>query len=179
MSGDPDPAPVPGYLLAFLALTAHRSAATDRTLVVGALAGGTAAAGWTAIVVAFLPIPPDPDLAVLMIVLGIAAASAAGNRGGAGAGMLAGVSAGTVGALLTMQVVLLLSVLGPARLIPDLVPDALSPADDVANSRIELQDPYLWLLLFGWLIALGQCVADLAIRPPGRTVTADSVTTAP
>ncbi len=34
----------------------------------------------------------------------------------------------------------------------------------MANSRIEIQDPYVWMLLFGWLIAIGQCVASLAIR---------------
>jgi hypothetical protein len=154
-----------GYLLGFLALTAHRSAATSRILLTGAVAGGTAAAAWTVAVVAFPPIPPDVTLAVLLTVLGMGVAIvAARRRGDAAAGLLAGVCAGTVAALLILHVVIVLSAFGPARLIPDLVPAALSPADDVANSRIEIQDPYMWLLLFGWLIALGQCVASLAIR---------------
>jgi hypothetical protein len=157
-----------GYLLGFLALTSRRSAASSRTLAVGAFAGVASAAGWTLLVVAFPPIPPDVSLAVLTTALGMGAAMHVATRAGRGrsaeAGMLAGVCAGTVAALLILQVVLLLSALGPARLIPNLVPDALSPADDVANSRIEIQDPYVWMLLFGWLIALGQCVASLFIR---------------
>jgi hypothetical protein len=153
------------YLVGFLALSSRRSAAATGTLVTGAVAGGVAAAVWTTVVAVFPPIPPDPTLAVLLTVLGMAAAmQVARRRDGTEAALLAGVGAGTVGALVILQAVLVLSVVGPARLIPDLVPAALSPADDLANSRIELQDPYMWLLLFGWLIAIGQCVASLAIR---------------
>jgi hypothetical protein len=154
-----------GYLLAFLALTARRSAATDRTLTVGALAGTAAAAGWTLVVLAFPPIPRDAGLAVLATALGMGVAmQAARRRAGGETGLLAGICAGTVASLLIIQAVLLLSTFGPARLIPDLVPAALSPADDLAGSRLEIQDPYVWMLLFGWLIALGQCVASLTIR---------------
>ncbi|GAA1853339.1 hypothetical protein [Asanoa iriomotensis] len=142
-----------GYLLGFLALTARRSTASSRTLVAGALAGVGAAAAWTAMVFAFPPIPPGPALAVLTIALGAGvAATIAGHR----AALLAASCAGTVGALLTLHAVLALSTWGPAGLIPDLAPAALTPADNLANSRIELQDPYLWLLLLGWLIALTQ-----------------------
>lgn len=101
-----------------------------------------------------------------------AAAWAAGRRGGAEAGLPAAVCAGTVAALLILNVVTVLSVAGPARLIPDLVPSARSPADQLANSRIDIQDPYMWLLLLGWLIAIGQCTASLVATAPHGRVTA-------
>jgi hypothetical protein len=156
-----------GHLFGFLALTAQRAAATSRTLLTGALAGCAAAAGWTGVVMAFPPIPPDVGLAVLLAALAIGAAVlVARRRGDVRAGLAAGACAGMVAALLILHVVLVLSVTGPAWLIPDLVPAALSPADDVANSRVEIQDPYMWMLLIAWLIALGQSIASLTIRRP-------------
>lgn len=160
-----------GYLLGFLALTAQRSAATTQTLITGIAAGGLAAAGWTAAVAVAPPIPPDPAPAVALTIVGMAAAGwAADRRGGAAAGLLAGACAGTVAALLILNVLTVLSTVGPARLIPNLAPRALGPADQLANSRIEIQDPYLWLLLFGWLIAIGQCVMSLTTRRPAPAV---------
>jgi hypothetical protein len=40
----------------------------------------------------------------------------------------------------------------------------LTPADDLAQSRIEIQDPYLWILLLGGVIATLQTAAALASR---------------
>jgi hypothetical protein len=154
-----------GYLLGFLALTARRSTATTRTLVAGMVAGGAAAVGWTVAVVVAPPIPPDVTPAIMLIALGMGVAAAVANRrAGAQTGLLAAVCAGTVAALLILNVVGVLSAFGPSRLIPDLAPAALSRAEDVAQSRIELGDSYLWLVLFGWLIAVLQCVASLATR---------------
>jgi hypothetical protein len=154
-----------GYLLGVTAVTARRSAATTRTLVIGVAAGGVAAAGWAALVVAFPPIPADPAVAVLFTVAGMGAAGWAAARRGGGAGELVAVaSAGTVATLLILNVFSVLVAHGPARLIPNLVPHALTPADRLADSRIEIHDPYLWLLLFGWLIALGLCVAGMSTR---------------
>jgi hypothetical protein len=46
--------------------------------------------------------------------------------------------------------------------IPRLVPTALSPADDLANSRHEIQDPYVALLVLAALTAILLSIASLA-----------------
>ncbi|NMO53983.1 hypothetical protein HH310_22725 [Actinoplanes sp. TBRC 11911] len=149
-----------GYLLGLAALTARRSPATTRTLIIGVAAGGVAAAGWTVLVMAFPPIPADPSAAVLFTVAGMGAAGwVAARRGGGAAELLAGACAGTVATLLILNVFSVLVAAGPAWLITPLVPHALTPADRLAGSRIEIHDPYLWMLLFGWLIAVGLCAA--------------------
>jgi hypothetical protein len=65
--------------------------------------------------------------------------------------------------------VLLLSSYGPAWLIPDLVPAALSPADDLANSRVEIQDPYVAML---FLAALVLTIASITGRRPAANTNA-------
>jgi len=62
--------------------------------------------------------------------------------------------------------VVLLAGYGPDRLIPDLVPAALSPADDLANSRIEIEDPYVGLLAVAFLLAVTLSVTSLVTRRP-------------
>lgn len=154
-----------GYLLGFIALTARRSPASTPTLAIGVAAGGLAAAGWTALVVAVPPIPPDPAWAVLLTLAGMAAAGRiAGRRGGGTAELLAGTCAGTVATVLILNVFTALRLFGPAWLIPNVTPHALTPASRLAESRIEIADTYLWLMLFGWLIAIGLCVTALAGR---------------
>jgi len=74
--------------------------------------------------------------------------------------------------LLVFVDVLLLSSYGPAWLIPDLVPAALSPADDLANSRVEIQDPYVAMLLLACLCAVVLTIASIA----GRRAAADADT---
>jgi hypothetical protein len=90
----------------------------------------------------------------------------AGVRGSNERGLLAALCAGTVTMLLVFVLVVLLSSYGPPRLIPDLVPAALSPADDLANSRIEIQDPYVALLFLAGLLAVALCIASIATRRP-------------
>jgi len=154
------------------ALTARRSRAAGRVLVSGLAAGGAAAAAWTAAVVAAPPIPDDSTPALTLVAVGmVAAAVAAGARHGALGRLLAAACAGSVAALGIVDVVAVLTSFGPSRLIPDLAPAALSPADDLTQSRIELVEPYLWLLLFGALIALTQGLAALATRRPAALAT--------
>ena len=95
-----------------------------------------------------------------------AAGWAAARRGGASAELLAGACAGTVASILILGVFTVLVAAGPAWLIPSLAPHALTPADQLADSRIEIHAPYLWLLLFGWLIAVGLCIVSLAAHRP-------------
>ena len=145
-------------------MTARRSQATGRILVAG-LGVGVAAAAWTVTVVLAPPIPDDATPAVELVIIGMAvAAAAAGGGHGALGRVLAAACAGTVAALLIVDVVAVLTAFGSPRLIPDLAPAALSRADDLAQSRIELLEPYLLLLLFGALIAVALGVASLATR---------------
>jgi hypothetical protein len=53
---------------------------------------------------------------------------------------------------------------GPAWLIPDLMPAALTPADRLANSRIELVDPYIAMLLVAAVLAVALTIGSLATR---------------
>jgi uncharacterized membrane protein YccF (DUF307 family) len=103
-----------------------------------------------------------------MIVTGIVDGWRAGQTGGLDAALIVG----TTGTLVILNLLAALSVVGPGRLIPHLMPPALSAADQVANSRIELTDHYLWLLLLGWFVALTQCIAaragQMTARPPVR-----------
>jgi hypothetical protein len=71
--------------------------------------------------------------------------------------------------------VIVLSAFGPAGLIPDLAPAALTPAADLAQSRSEIQDPYVALMVLGCLIAVLQSAATVTDRampsrlaPPAR-----------
>jgi hypothetical protein len=153
------------YLIGFLTLTANRSAATARILAAGLAGAGVAAAVWTAAVFMAPPIPVDLGPATTLIALGmVMAASAAGRPAGGERHLLAALCAGTVASMLILSLVVLLSVFAPPSLIPDLAPAALTPADDLAQSRVEIQDPYLWILLLGAVIATLQSAAALASR---------------
>jgi hypothetical protein len=105
----------------------------------------------------------------------IVAVAANARRGGDPArGLLAALHAGIVGALLIVVLVVVLSSYGPAGLIPDLVPAALTPADDLANSRIEIQDPYVALLFLSGLLAVALSAVSVMIRRP-RPASADGL----
>jgi hypothetical protein len=134
------------YLAGFLVLTAR---STARPLLTASLAGGgVAVGGWTAAVVVFPPIPATATAAVALIGLGmLVAAGLVENRGVHG--LRAAAYAGMTAALLIVSVVLVMSAYAPAGWIPDLAPHALSAADDLAQSRSEIQDPYVVLLVLG------------------------------
>jgi hypothetical protein len=156
---------VDGYLLGFLALTTRRAAVTRRTLAIGA---GTAAAAVGLFVVlafVFAPIPPDAMPATGLVAVAMLCAAYAFGRGRARQMLLAALFAGSVTAVSVFGAVLVLSTFGPARLIPDLARAALTPADDLAQSRHEIQDPYVWMLLVGWVITVVQGLVALAARP--------------
>lgn len=157
------------YLAAMLAITSRRAAATAGSLLLGLGVGTVVAAAWTGIVFLAPPIPSGPGLATALVAAGMAVAVLATPRRSPMAALRAALIAGTTAALLMFNAVVLLSSYGPAELIPSLVPAALTPADRLANSRIELVDPYLWLLLLGFFVALGQWAA--ARRWSGGTQT--------
>jgi len=156
-----------GYLLAYLTVTSRRGAATAPALTAGAVAGTTGAALWTVAALAAPPVPANIGLALVLVTFAMTGAALA-RREHVRQALLAALCAGTSAALLIVLVVGVLSTFGAPRLIPDLAPAALSAADDLAQSRVELQDPYVALLFLGWLIALVQTVASLAIPRPAR-----------
>jgi hypothetical protein len=152
------------YLVGLLALTARRCAATGRVLVSGVGAGVAAAGLWLAAVLVAPPIPVDVTAALVLVAVAMAVAGVvnAGRRGGSAPAVLAALAAGTLALLLIFVAVGLLSSFGPATVIPRLVPTALSPADDLANSRHEIQDPYVALLVLAALTAILLSIASLA-----------------
>jgi hypothetical protein len=153
------------YLLGFLTVTAARSAATARALATGAGAGVAGGVAWSIVVLVHPPIPGSAAsaLAVTAVVMGAAAAANARGQGGA----LAALCAGTVSTLLIVAVVAVLARYGPPTVIPDLVPAALTPARRIAESRIEVEDPYVAVLVLGGLLAALLSVVAVGTRRPG------------
>jgi hypothetical protein len=144
------------YLAAFFVLTA---ASTTTRVLKAALAGGAGAvAVWIVAVFAAPPIPTGASFATLLIGLGMIVAAAIAGREHR---IIAIGSAGMVGALGLISTVVVLSTYAPATLIPDLAPHALSPADDLAQSRAEIQDPYVVLLVVGGVLAVLPVLAAL------------------
>ena len=154
------------FLLGFLALTAQRAAAPTRVLIAGGCSGVAAAVLWALVVVALGPIPTSIAGAVLAVGAGMLAAAlaAASRRDADGQWLLAALCAGVVGVLCIVELVVVLSVFGPSRLIPDLVAPALSAADDLAQSRNEIQDPYVALAFAGFILAVLLTVAAISTR---------------
>ncbi len=150
------------YLLGVLTLTARRSAATGRVLTAGVGAAGIATVLFVASAFVAPPIPADLTRALTLTALAMLGAAVAARADGAHRSLLAALCAGTAAAILIGTVLMLLSRFAPPSLIPDLAPSALSPADDLALSRHQVQDPYLGLLALGALIAVPQSIAALA-----------------
>ena len=161
------------YLVGLLALTARRTAATGRVLAGGVGAGVAAAVLWLAAVLVAPPIPVDITSALVLVAAAMLAAAVvnSGRRGGTAPSVLAALAAGTLALLLIFLAVGLLASFGPATVIPRLVPAALSPADNLANSRNEIQDPYVALLALAGLTASLLSIASLAAAHSRRTAT--------
>jgi len=83
--------------------------------------------------------------------------------------VLAALLAAVVTALGTVVAVGLIAWLGPARLIPDAGPAALAPAARLAQSRTELVDPYVAVLVAG---ALASGLLAVLARPLRRAAPA-------
>lgn len=66
-----------------------------------------------------------------------------------------------------------LSSYGPSGLIPDLARAALTPADDLAQSRDEVVDPYVALMFLGCLLAGVLSVVSIATRRQAASATSD------
>ncbi|MDG6106458.1 hypothetical protein Daura_27140 [Dactylosporangium aurantiacum] len=156
-----------GYLAGVLVLTADRTALSARALLTGVAVSVAAAGMWLAAQLAFPPLPPHAGGAIVAVGCG-AAAVALLRPGPARDTGLAACCVGMLAPLLVFAGVVAMSVYGPAWLIPDLVPAALTPADRLANSRIEIQDPYMTMLLLAGLAAVAVTVAGLAPTSPAE-----------
>jgi hypothetical protein len=154
-------------LLSFLAVTARRCAVIGRVLTIGAGPGVAAAALWLAIVSAVPPIPASVGGTLVLITAAMvgAASATAGRRDSTEQGLLATLCAGTVATLLIFMLVGLLASYGPASLIPD-NSGALTPAARLAQSRDEIVDSPLAVLVLGDLMAVVLSIASIATRRP-------------
>jgi len=148
--------PSPGYAVLVVGVLVT---AVELTAATGFGCGVVAAGAWLALVFAYPPVPASIGPAVLLI--GAAMGAAAWANRGRSAG-LAALCAGTVAVPPIVLMVAGLSRYGPASLIPNVVPEALTPADRLANSRIEIEDPYVGLLFLG--AVTGAALAVVARR---------------
>jgi hypothetical protein len=151
-----------GYLVGFLAVTARRSTVSPRALGTAAGAGLGAAVVWLVPILIWPPIPNHSQTAIVGLVAAMLLAAGANSAVGHRPATIAALSAFATGAVVITFLVLLLSSFAPAALIPDIAPAALTPADDLAQSRTELVEPYLAVLGLGWLCCLGLAITCIA-----------------
>lgn len=155
------------FLIALAAVFAKRSAATRRVLTTAAGSGLGAAVLGLALVVVAPPIPASVGWALTLT--GAAAVSAVltniGRSGTTQGCLLAGLLAMATAMALIFVGVVGLARWGPAGLIPDITPHAL-PADRLAESRIEIVDPYVLILVLSAIAATALALAAVVTRRP-------------
>jgi hypothetical protein len=158
------------YLTGFLAVTARRGAATTRALGAGVAAGLAAALLWLAIVLILPPVPESADLALALIAItaGVAAYATAGTTRRAEPAHIAALLAGAVAALSIVMLVAALSAVAPPSMIPHLAEAALTPSARLAQSRVELEDPYVAVLFVGGLLAAALALTSRRARGATR-----------
>ena len=155
------------YLFAFVAVTARHSPAGARTLAIGAVIGAGAAGVWLGSVLLLPPIPQSSGAALVAVLAAVGVAAVQVGRGPGrrtGQAALAGLCAGTVAALLIVELLIVMLRLGPEVWIPELAPAALTPADGLVQSRIEAEDQYLAVLLAGAVLAAVLAILVTATR---------------
>ncbi|MFC6082508.1 hypothetical protein [Sphaerisporangium aureirubrum] len=162
------------HTMAFAAVTARRSPASSRALVVGGACGVAAALECLVPIVLRPPVPVSNGWALLTIATSAVAALLIGvNRAGsAGQGLIAALCAAVVTTLLIFAAVSFLFEFAP-HWIPDTSPANVAPADRLANNRAGAEDPYFALLALGCLLAAALAVVTTATRrplPAGRTM---------
>ena len=158
------------YVFGFLAVTARRSPATGRVLAIGAGTGAAAAALWLASVLASPPIPRSTGatLALLAAAMIVAACATSGRRGSARLSALAALCTGTVATLLIFVLLHGLASYGPAGLIPD-DSAAFTPTERLAQSRLEIVDPYIGVLFIGCFLAVLLGIVSTTAKRPAPT----------
>jgi hypothetical protein len=129
-----------------------------RSVAVGGAAGLGAAALWGASVALAPPVPGDAIVATLAVCTAMAAAGWL-RRGRSG--IVAALTAGWVGSWVIFVAVDVMMPLVPDRWVPTIVTQAMNPAANIRESRIETVDPYVLPLFLGTVFALALVVALL------------------
>lgn len=127
-----------------------------RSLLLGALAGALATTAWLGLVAVFPPVPANAVGAMLLVLLAMALAGWATRRGDP---WVAGLTAGVVGCWSLVALVAILMPVVPDPWVPHVVTAAMTPADNVRESRIETVDPYVALALVGIVLGAGLVLA--------------------
>ena len=158
------------YLLGFVIMTARRSAATGPALAIGGASGVAAGAVWSVLVLVHPPVPDSalPAVAVIGAAAGVTALITAWGRGSGETACLAAACTGTVAALLIVLVTHAAVTVGPVGWVPPLAPVALTTTDQLAQSRIEAEDPYVAVLLLGCLLAAASSALNIAAQRAQR-----------
>jgi hypothetical protein len=152
------------FLIGLLSVGAGQSAAR-RVLVTGAGSGVAATAVWLVVVLVTPPIPDTVGWA-LTVTAGAAVVAVLANSGTTRGSLLAGLLAMAGTMALIFLSVLLLAHLGPDSLIPDITPGAL-PGQHISESRGEIIDPYVLILILSAMTATALGVAAL-VHPPAN-----------
>jgi hypothetical protein len=156
-----------GFVLGLPVLLARRSAATARVLATGAGSGLAGALAWVVMVVTAPPIPATVGWA--LTATGVAVVTALATNTGRTSTirgcLLAALLAATTAMALIFVAVVLLASYGPDSLIPHITPYAL-PADRISESRTEIEDPYVLILVLSGLAATALSLAAVLTRRP-------------
>jgi hypothetical protein len=153
---------IAAYVLALVVVGARSGPATTRLRLTAAGCGVVAALTWLLAAVLVPPVPASPAWALMLTAVASAAAVSM-NSSTTRRALLAGLLTAAVTQALIFTAVILLAHYGPDAAIPALTPHA-PPAMRVSESRIELIDPYMLVLVLGGLVATA-LAAVTAARP--------------
>lgn len=136
-----------------------RTSARVWSVLVGTGAGVLGTATWLGTVALAPPVPSNALGATGLVLVSMAAAWwFARHR----APWTASLAAGAVGCWMVVGSVVELMRVVPDRWVPSIVTQAMTPADNVRESRIETVDPYVGLGFLGLVLLVGLVVA---LRP--------------
>jgi hypothetical protein len=150
------------FLIGLASVSARRSAATRRVLLTGPGSAVAATAVWLILVLAEPPIPDSVGRALAVTAVAAVVAVLA-NAGTAQGSLLAGLLAIAGTLALIFVSVLLLAHFGSDSLIPDITPGAL-PGQHISESRIEIVDPYVLVMILSAVAASALGLAAVQTR---------------
>ena len=152
-------------LFGLVSVSARRSAVTARVLITGVGSALAATAAWLIIMLIAPPIPPSVGWALTVTAAAATLAVLANSRrvDTAEGCLLAGLVAVTATMVFIFATVVAMAKLGPDWLIPAITPHAL-PADRISESRIEIVDPYVLLLVLSAISATATSVTAVIAR---------------
>jgi hypothetical protein len=133
-----------------------RTGARVWSVLVGAGAGLLGTAVWLGTVALAPPVPGNALGATALVLVSMAAAGWLARHRARWTAVLA---AGAVGSWSVVAAVVILLRVVSDRWVPSIVTQAMTPADNVRESRIETVDPYVGLGFLGLVLTLGLVVA--------------------